>query len=181
MDIISIAIRSFITTSKVHHSIILFVVIFIINTSTIDQMVTFSSYIYGVLFSIRRSSLRYNITTITLNISTTVSHHSQEKMLSHIPDDHQEDPGEIVEISTNPWQADQVMIGYRAGFMMVWDLAAKSLLNILKSPVNLDHFCWKSEDEFYSSHSDGNYTLWDAENGAQIEVLSAHWSVFFLD
>ena len=100
-------------------------------------------------------------------------------MLSHIPEDHQEDPGEIVEISTNPWQADQVMIGYSAGFMMVWDLAAKSLLNILKSPVNLDHFCWKSEDEFYSSHSDGNYTLWDAENGAQIEVLSAHWSVFF--
>ena len=92
-------------------------------------------------------------------------------MLSKIPEDHQEDPGEIVEISTNPWQSDQVMIGYSAGFLMVWDLAAKSLLNILKSPVNLHHFCWKSEDEFYSSHSDGNYTLWDAENGAQIEVL----------
>ena len=43
-------------------------------------------------------------------------------MLSHIPEDHQEDPGEIVEISTNPWQVDQVMIGYSAGFMMVWDL-----------------------------------------------------------
>ena len=93
-------------------------------------------------------------------------------MLSKIPEDHQEDPGEIVEISTNPWHSDQVMIGYSAGFMMVWDLAAQSLLNILKSPVNLQHFCWKSEDEFYSSHSDGNYTLWDAENGAQIEVFA---------
>ena len=96
-------------------------------------------------------------------------------MLSNIPEDHQECPGEIVEISINPWQPDQVMIGYSAGFMMVWDLASKSLLNILKSPVNLDHFCWRSEDEFYSCHSDGNYTLWDAENGAQIEVVGGRF------
>ena len=96
-------------------------------------------------------------------------------MLSNIPEDHQEYPGEIVEISINPWQPDQVMIGYSAGFMMVWDLASKSLLNILKSPVNLDHFCWRSEDEFYSCHSDGNYTLWDAENGAQIEVVGGRF------
>ena len=102
-------------------------------------------------------------------------------MLSQIPEDHQEDPGEIVEISTNPWEPDQVMIGYRAGFMMVWDLAAKSLLNILKSPVELEYFCWKCEDEFYSCHSDGNYTLWDAENGAQIEVGRLGSWVVFLD
>ena len=93
-------------------------------------------------------------------------------MLSNIPEDHQEDPGEIVEISLNPWQEDQMLIGYSAGFIMLWDNNTKSLLNILKSVVNLHHLCWKSEDEFYSSHSDGNYTLWDAENGAQIEVES---------
>ena len=99
-------------------------------------------------------------------------------MLSNIPEDHQEYPGEIVEISTNPWQPDQVMIGYSAGYMMLWDLATKSLLNILKSQVNLEDFCWRSEDEFYSCHSDGNYTLWDAENGAQIEVLATLQLVF---
>ena len=91
-------------------------------------------------------------------------------MLSNIPEDHQEDPGQIIEIRPNPWLEDQMMIGYSAGFMMLWDNNTKSLLNILKSPVNLHHLCWKSEDEFYSAHSDGNYTLWDAENGAQIEV-----------
>ena len=94
----------------------------------------------------------------------------QEKMLSNIPEDHQEDPGEIVEICLNPWQEDQMLIGYSAGFIMLWDNNTKSLLNILKSAVNLHHLCWKSEDEFYSSHSDGSYTLWDAENGAQIEA-----------
>ena len=61
----------------------------------------------------------------------------QEKMLSNIPEDHQEDPGEIVEICLNPWQEDQMLIGYSAGFMMLWDNNTKSLLNILKSPKGL--------------------------------------------
>ena len=63
------------------------------------------------------------------------------------------------------------MIGYSTGFMMLWDTASKSLLNILKSSTLLLDLCWRSEDEFYSCHSDGSFIVWDAENGAQLQVL----------
>ena len=74
-----------------------------------------------------------------------------------------------------------MMIGYSAGFMMLWDSSSKSLLNILKSTVNLHHLHWRSEDEFYSSHSDGHFTLWDVETGAQIQVrrFSYQLSLYF--
>ena len=62
------------------------------------------------------------------------------------------------------------MVGYRAGFMMLWNTATKSMLNILKSSTLLHDLCWRSEDEFYSCHSDGTYIAWDAENGAQLQV-----------
>ena len=66
---------------------------------------------------------------------------------------------------------DQVMIGYSTGFMMLWDTASRSLLNILKSSTLLLDLCWRSEDEFYSCHSDGSFIVWDAENGAQLQVF----------
>ena len=62
------------------------------------------------------------------------------------------------------------MVGYSAGFMMLWNTNTKSLLNILKSNTLLNDLCWRSEDEFYSCHSDGSYIAWDAENGAQLQV-----------
>ena len=63
------------------------------------------------------------------------------------------------------------MIGYSTGFMMLWDTASRSLLNILKSSTLLLGLCWRAEDEFYSCHSDGSFIAWDAENGAQLQVL----------
>ena len=72
----------------------------------------------------------------------------------------------------NPLEADQVLIGYSTGFMMLWDTASRSLLNILKSSTLLLDLCWRSEDEFYSCHSDGSFIVWDAENGAQLQVLT---------
>ena len=63
------------------------------------------------------------------------------------------------------------MIGYSTGFMMLWDTAPRSLLNILKSSTLLLGLCWRAEDEFYSCHSDGSFIAWDAENGAQLQVL----------
>ena len=62
------------------------------------------------------------------------------------------------------------MVGYSAGFMMLWNTATKSMLNILKSSTLLHDLYWRSEDEFYSCHSDGTYIAWDAENGAQLQV-----------
>ena len=53
---------------------------------------------------------------------------------------------------------------------MLWNTATKSLMNILKSSSELSDLCWRAEDEFYSCHSDGGYTAWDAENGAQLQV-----------
>ena len=62
-----------------------------------------------------------------------------------------------------------MLVGYRAGFMMLWDTAARSLLNILKSGVEVTDLSWRAEDEFYSGHSDGSLAAWDAENGAQLQ------------
>ena len=97
-------------------------------------------------------------------------HFAQDQLLSNIPEDHQEDPGEVVAVVPNPLEADQVIIGYSTGFMMLWDTASRSLLNILKSSTLLRDLCWRSEDEFYSCHTDGSFTAWDAENGAQLQV-----------
>lgn len=72
------------------------------------------------------------------------------------------------------------MIGYSTGFMMLWDTASKSLLNILKSSTLLLDLCWRSEDEFYSCHSDGSFIVWDAENGAQLQVLKIQVLKFLL-
>ena len=94
---------------------------------------------------------------------------SQSSLLDNIPEDHHEDPGEVVAVVPNPHQPDQVMIGYSAGFMMLWDTNTKTLLNILKSSSLLHDLCWRTEDEFYSCHSDGSYVVWDAENGAQLQ------------
>ena len=80
----------------------------------------------------------------------------------------------------NPLAPDQVMVGYRAGFMMLWNTSTKSLLNILKSNTLLNDLCWRSEDEFYSCHSDGSYIAWDAENGAQLQVLKFIQKQFYL-
>ena len=93
----------------------------------------------------------------------------QENLLSNIPDDHKETPGEVVQVVQNPFLPDQLMIGYTAGFMVLWDTGTQALLNILKSPGVLRSICWKSEDEFFSSHQDGSFTVWDAENGAMIQ------------
>ena len=90
--------------------------------------------------------------------------------MANIPDDHKEKPGEVVQVAQNPFLPDQIMIGYTAGFMVLWDTGTKALLNILKAPGVLNSLCWKSEDEFYSSHDDGSFTVWDAENGAQIQA-----------
>ena len=30
--------------------------------------------------------------------------------------------------------------------------------------------CFRTEDEFFSAHDDGSFTVWDAENGAQIQA-----------
>ena len=94
---------------------------------------------------------------------------SHSNILDNIPEDHHEDPGEVVAIVPNSLNTDQVMIGYSAGFMMLWDTNTKSLLNILKSSNSLLDLCWRSEDEFYSCHSDGSISAWDAENGAQLQ------------
>ena len=100
----------------------------------------------------------------------TLTSIQKENLLANIPDDHKENPGEVVQVLQNPFLPDQIMIGYTAGFMVLWDTGTHALLNILKTPGILNSICWRSDDEFFSSHDDGSFTVWDAENGAQIQA-----------
>ena len=95
---------------------------------------------------------------------------SQEQLLANVPEEHQENPGEVVQVAMNPFLDDQVMVAFSQGFMMLWSTDSRSCLNILKSSQQLQGVCWRSEDEFFSAQDDGSFTVWDAENGAQIQA-----------
>ena len=95
---------------------------------------------------------------------------SEEQLLANVPEEHQENPGEVVQVAMNPFLDDQVMVAFSQGFMMLWSTDSRSCLNILKSSQKLQGVCWRSEDEFFSAHDDGSFTVWDSENGAQIQA-----------
>ena len=87
---------------------------------------------------------------------------SKEQLLANVPEEHQEDPGEVVQVAMNPFLDDQVMVAFSQGFMMLWSTDSRSCLNILKSSQQLQGVCWRSEDEFFSAQDDGSFTVWDA-------------------
>jgi len=95
---------------------------------------------------------------------------SHEQLLANIPEAHQEEPGEVVMVAMNPFLEEQVLVAFSCGFMLLWSTNSRSVLNILKCPQQLEGVCWRSEDEFFSAHADGSFTVWDAETGAQVQA-----------
>ena len=49
-----------------------------------------------------------------------------------MPEEAQEPAGSVVAVQLNPFLPDQAVIGYSAGFLVVWDTAARAVLNIVK-------------------------------------------------
>ncbi|XP_060521862.1 lethal(2) giant larvae protein homolog 1 isoform X3 [Cylas formicarius] len=86
----------------------------------------------------------------------------QDVVMQNVPQDYKLNPGAVESIIEQPQQPNNILIGYNRGLIVLWNRSDNAALKTFISNQQLESLCWKNEQFFVSSHNDGSYMEWDA-------------------
>ncbi|CAG0920819.1 unnamed protein product, partial [Notodromas monacha] len=88
----------------------------------------------------------------------------QDVVLQNVPDDYKVNPGAVEAIAEHPTMEDKILIGYNRGLSVLWDKKETQASKTYVSSQQLESLSWNEDGtRFLSSHNDGSYIEWDAE------------------
>lgn len=82
------------------------------------------------------------------------------RFFDSVPQDYKLNPGAVEAIFEQPGNANNILIGYNRGLIVLWDRTENTAVKTFTSAQQLESLCWHDDGEtFTSSHNDGNYYI----------------------